>query len=154
MDALENIVADEALAVGKFADLLREEQNMLSSGAIEALADLIERKTLVAGQLANLAAQRNAQLQASGLAPDRAGIEAWLAAHPADRELRNAWSDVLALAVEARELNRVNGELIKIRAQHTANTLDALLGASRPLSLYGPDGQTAPLGNRRINDAA
>jgi flagellar biosynthesis/type III secretory pathway chaperone len=48
----------------------------------------------------------------------------------------------------------VNGELIKVRMQHNANALEALLGAARPLKLYGPDGQTTPHGPGRINDAA
>lgn len=154
MDALATIVGEEAEAVKRFIGLLREEQKSLGEGAIDTLADLIERKTLVAGQLTNLAALRNARLQASGHAPDRAGVEAWLGAHPDDRETRTAWNEVLTQTAEARELNRVNGELIKMRMQHNTNALEALLGASRPLSLYGPDGQTSPLGNRRINDAA
>ena len=95
-----------------------------------------------------------ALLAAAGLPADRPGMTAWLETRPAAEKIRAAWQQVLTLAVEARELNRVNGELIKVRMQHNANALEALLGAARPLKLYGPDGQTTPHGPGRINDAA
>lgn len=154
MDVLASIVEQEAAAVRRFIDLLQEEQTALGQGAIEGLTDLVERKTLVAKQLSEIAARRNATLSAAGCAADRAGIDNWLISHPQDQKTRSAWSEVLTLATEARELNRLNGELIKTRMQHNTNSLEALLGASRPLSLYGPDGQTAPLSSRSINDAA
>lgn len=144
----------EADAVARFADLLRQEQNTLATGDVDALTPLIQQKNSVAAELTAFAQQRNALLAAEGLAPDRAGIEDWCARHPANTDVSTAWSRILLLARDARELNRVNGELIQIRMQHNAQGLEALLGASRSLELYGPDGQTAAHSGRRINDAA
>lgn len=151
---LRRTLQTEADAVERFADLLRQEQQTLASGDVDALAPLIQQKNAVAAELTRLAQQRNALLAAEGLAPDRSGIEAWCAQHPANTEVRAAWSRILLLASNARELNRVNGELIQIRMQHNAQGLEALLGASRSLELYGPDGQTAAQSGRRINEAA
>lgn len=151
---LRRTLQTEADAVARFADLLKQEQNTLANGDVDALTPLIQQKNSVAAELTKLAQQRNALLAAEGLAPDRSGVEAWCVQHPANSEISAAWSRILSLASEARELNRVNGELIQIRMQHNAQGLEALLGASRSLELYGPDGQTAAHSGRRINDAA
>jgi len=152
-DFLHTVEA-EAEAVLRFVDLLKLEQASLGKGDIDGLSLLIQRKSDVAAELGTLAEQRNSALAAQGLGADRSGIEAWFEGHPADTRVRNAWSRVLSLAGEARELNRVNGELIELRMQHNAQALEALLGASRQFNLYGPDGQTTAHSGRRINDAA
>lgn len=153
MDLLHTIET-EADVVLKFVELLKREQATLGQGDIDGLTLLIEEKDDVAAKLGALGEQRNAALAAQGLQADRDGIEAWLERHPADTRVRNAWSRILPLAREARELNRVNGQLIQIRMQHNTQALDSLLGASRRLQLYGPDGQTTAHSSRRINDVA
>lgn len=146
-------VTTEADIAAKFIALLKLEQSALTDGNIDSLNDLIQRKTEVCSSLAALAAQRNTFLTTQKLAPDRLGIEAWLKRYPAEKQLRAAWSKVLTLANEGRELNRVNGELIRLRMQHNAQMLDALMGASKSLNLYGPDGKTTSPGGQRINAA-
>ena len=92
-------------------------------------------------------------LSQEGLDSERPGIESWLARHPEHPQARASWADTLILAAEAREINRQNGELITIRMQHNSRALEVLQGAARGLDLYGPDGQFAQPGKRRINDA-
>lgn len=154
MNGLLRTLEAEAEAVSKFVDLLKLEQIALENGEVDNLVGFAQSKSVVSGDLASLAEKRNAALSSLKLKPDRAGIEAWLELHPADLRTRNAWASVVALASEARELNRVNGELIQIRIQHNTQALAAMQGASRTLHLYGPDGQSAPILSRRINDAA
>ena len=152
-DLLRTLTA-EADAVLRFVELLKQEQQSLTAGDVDALTPLISQKNVLATDLAILAKQRNALLAVENFAPDRAGIDAWCENHPAKNKVRTAWSGILSLASEARELNRVNGELIQIRMQHNTQALAALQGASRPLNLYGADGQTVGQSSRRINDAA
>jgi flagella synthesis protein FlgN len=154
MADLLRTLESEADAVLRFVGLLKQEQENLANGDVDALAPIIQRKNAIAIELTAFAKQRNASLAANGLGADRAGIDAWCERHPTDTRTRENWSRILTLANEARELNRVNGELIKIRMQHNAQALDALLGASQSLNLYGPDGQSAGRSSRRINDAA
>ena len=61
---------------------------------------------------------------------------------------------IMAQAAEARELNRINGELIELHLQHNARALNALRGGSDSLNLYGPDGRSRTVGSARINDSA
>lgn len=154
MNGLLRTIEAEADAVSRFVALLKQEQVALGNGDIDKLTGFTQEKSSVASELTSLANQRNSALSGLGLAADRPGIEAWFKQQPPDKRTLTAWSQIMTLAVEARELNRVNGELIRIRMQHNAAALEAMHGASRTLHLYGPDGQSAPTVTRRINDAA
>jgi flagella synthesis protein FlgN len=158
MTDLLRTVEAESSAVTRFVALLKLEQAALSQGGVDDLVEFANQKSAVANELTLLANQRNTLLAAQGLAADRAGIEAAIAGsikrQPSDTALSRLWSQIILLASEAKELNRLNGELIQIRMQHNSQALEAMQGASRTLHLYGPDGQTTPLISRRINDAA
>ena len=122
------------------------------TGTRDAWSSLL---AVIAAELATLAARRSRLLAASGVASDGAGIAAWFAAHPEETGTRDAWSSLLAVAAQARELNRVNGELIQERLQSNAQALEVLLGSNAAAgNLYGPDGQSAPPSTRRISDSA
>ena len=142
----------EVSALQGFVALLESEQGMLGQGRTDDLLALVERKNQLAATLANLADRRNQELVAAGLAADRAGMAALLAMQPDADGARALWSSLLTLAARARELNRVNGELIGLRMQHNTQALQTLLGT--PLGLYGPDGQNTRIGGHRISDCA
>ncbi|MEF8723055.1 flagellar protein FlgN [Candidatus Accumulibacter phosphatis] len=147
-------VDSEIAAAQSFVALLEREQQMLVKGEVDDLLGLVRQKNNVAAELARLAAQRKRLLAASGLPNDRAGIAAWFAAHPVEKSVHSAWSVLLAVAAQARELNRANGELIQERMQNNTQALEVLLGSNAASNLYGPDGQSAPPSGRRISDSA
>ena len=149
--ALQQTMVAEAQTVERFVDLLKLEQSSLSRGDTDALPGYAEQKLEFAARLNELTTQRNAELAAQGYAIDRAGADAWCAKHPGEEAATRAWRAVLALAGEARELNRLNGELIRLRMQYNAKALEALRGGASSLDLYGPDGQATTPGRRRIN---
>lgn len=154
MPALAEIIAAEADVVSAFVLLLTEEQEVLKAGSPDALSGIIERKTEVARKLAPLAAARNTELARGGCTADRPGIDAWMDKHPGDKGVRQHWEKLQTLAAEAKELNRVNGELIRLRMQNNAQALEALLATANRQDLYGADGQAAPAAPRRIIDSA
>lgn len=149
--ALQQTMLAEAQAVEGFVDLLKLEQSSLCRGDTDKLPGYAEQKLKFAAQLNELAARRNAALTAQGFGSDRVGADAWCAQHPEEEAATRAWTAVLALAGEARELNRLNGELIRVRMQYNAKALEALRGGATSLDLYGPDGQATTPGRRRIN---
>ena len=146
-------IAEEVKTVQQFADLLKLEQTSLSAGNTDDLLVFAEQKSQLAIDLGRLAAQRNLSLAAQGFAADRPGVEAWCAKHPSEKTASDTWSRILVLAREARELNRLNGELIQLRMQFNAKALEALQGGKNSLDLYGPDGQATTSGRPRINQA-
>ena len=154
MPSLADIIAAEADVVSAFVLLLQEEQEALKTGQADDLQGIIERKSTATQKLAPLSIARNATLTRAGLAPDRNGIDAWLQKQPADKAVRQNWDKLQSLAAEAKELNRLNGELIRLRMQHNAQALEALLSHANRQDLYSADGQTAPSTHPRIIDSA
>lgn len=154
MPVLADIIAAEADVVSAFVLLLQEEQDVLKNGNPDALPPIVEKKTAATQQLAQLSSSRNVELRRAGYAADRSGVAAWMAKNPADQALRQQWERLQSLAEEAKELNRVNGELIRVRIQNNSQALEALLAAANRQDLYGADGQAAQTATRRIIDSA
>ncbi len=155
-DNLKDLLDEENQAIRAFLALLRDEQVVLTSGnaaEMDTLPALTERKDGLAKTLESLARRRSATLTELGFADERNSIEAWLSQATDNVQERNRWADTLALASEAREINRQNGELINIRMQHNSRALETLQGVQRGLDLYGPDGQYSAPGQGRIKDA-
>lgn len=150
---IQKMIEAEAIVVEQFVDVLRLEQVALGNGSTDELPLLAEQKTGLATQLNTLTTQRNALLASQGFEADRAGIETWCAINPGAKSTSATWLKTLSLAAEARELNRLNGELIGIRMQYNAQALEILHRSETSLNLYGPDGQSKTKGGRRINDA-
>jgi flagella synthesis protein FlgN len=75
-------------------------------------------------------------------------MAAWLTA-AADPAAQAAWSALLQLAGQARDLNALNGKLIAERLRHNQQALAILLAAGDQAALYGPDGQTRLAGSGR-----
>lgn len=153
MPSLADILAAEAGAVSAFVSLLEQEQEALKAGDADALPAIVDQKAAAARQLAPISASRNTELARCGLSGDRDGMLAWLDKHPQDGAARRHWETLQALAAEARELNRVNGELIRMRMNHNAQMLETLLASNRQ-DFYGADGQTSASAARRIIDSA
>ena len=147
-------VEAEVAAVRRFVGLLEREQNILSHGDVDQLLEFLPEKNGLTAELTALANQRSQALTAEGLTADPAGVAAWFAAHPMATSARAAWSLLLPLARQAHELNRVNGQLIQLRMQHNTQALEALLGSTNALGLYGPNGQNTPASRNRISDNA
>ncbi len=154
MQSLADILAAEADAVSAFCALLREEQECLKIGKAEALPELIARKNGVLGSLAPLSDRRNALLAGAGLPADRAGMERWLTDRPQDERTQHAWKSLQLHAAEAKELNRVNGELIRMHLASNARALEALQSGNAGQDLYGANGQSAAMTGSRIIDSA
>ena len=151
--ALPALLASERDAISKFIELFKREEASLRQGGSDEIFRLVSEKETLATQLSGITAQRCALLAALCLTPDRQGLEAWCASHPEAGEALRTWSEIVVLADEARELQRLNGELIRIHMRYNAQALEALQSGTRPLDLYGPDGQSKAANERRINDA-
>ncbi len=152
---MAGILADELASLRSFVTLLKTEQATLVEGNADGLAALIETKSGLAAHLTDSAQRREAALAAAQMPAGRAGMEAWLAALPANATATKEWHELLALAAEARSLNELNGKLIGTRLQHNQQALAALMSATERAMTYGPDGQTLarPGGGRMLGSA-
>ena len=154
MTFLGPLLIRERDVIAQFIELLQREQASLRSSKPESLLELAEEKDKLAVVLSNIARQRCAQLAAEGYSADRQGVEAWCAKNTHDVEAGPSWAEILKLAGEARELQRVNGDLIALHLDYTTRALEVLSGSKKTLDLYGPDGQSSKPADPRINHKA
>jgi flagella synthesis protein FlgN len=147
------IVTSEADFVGQFIRHLEWEKTLLTTGQTGALTDAAEEKERLAAKLNELTQQRGRYLLDQGFSPDRQGMESWSARHPEQKETMTAWNRTLSLTEQAKELNRLNGQLIHLHMQYTGQALEILLRKESRLDLYGPDGRSTTSGIQKIDDA-
>jgi flagella synthesis protein FlgN len=140
--AMAALLDEEIREVKVFVEVLRQEQALLAAGGRDdGLMPLVERKSELTTHLEAISKHREQLLAARGQGTGRAGMEAWLAAVPANDASRTRWQELLVLAAEARQLNETNGKLIGIHWQHNQAALATLMSAANRAMTYGPDGQ-------------
>jgi flagella synthesis protein FlgN len=139
-DTLAGLIGQELQSVRVFVALLGREQVLLGQGAVEPLSALATEKSTLVASLTRLAAARDAELTRLGLPAGRVGMAAW-GGGKADTSCQADWSQVLALAAEARTLNETNGKLIGLHMQNNQQALSVLMAAADQAVTYGPDGQ-------------
>ena len=118
-------------------ELLRQEQQLLTDGDIDALAGLARQKTSALESTARNASARERCLKDRGLAVDNEGMSALLEGQSI---LRGMWRDILDRAKEARDLNRVNGFLMNARIDRNRHALAVMHQAANSPATYGNDG--------------
>jgi flagella synthesis protein FlgN len=135
-------VSQEQQQLSALIALMKQEQQLLVAADADGLAQLTPQKNAMLEALAELSAQRHAALAAAGCEASEAGMEPWLAVGGND-EARSQWEQLLGLAREAKELNRVNGMLINKQLAHNQGVLNALRmpAGAEAGGVYGASGQ-------------
>lgn len=136
---LPALIAAECETTKAFVELLQDEQESLLTGEAERLAGIAQQKSSLALKLRQLGVNRNRQLAALGLPADRRGVERLLMQRP-DASIRGVWNALMRLAESARQLNHVNGIIIRERLRYVQQAVAALSKAAQGTALYGPDG--------------
>lgn len=148
---LARLIQEERTGLQGFIALLRREEALLIATQIDALASLAEEKTALYRTLQRLSDERVVMFARLGAAVNDANIRVVLADLP---DALGAWQEVVSLAAEARERNRVNGQLITERLQNNQQALSVLLAVAEHPQIYGPDGQSRPTSSGRLFGSA
>lgn len=136
-------LVEEQKAAGYLLQILKQEQEKLVDASIDGLAALTEEKAKTVARMTELANWRHRALAAAGFEGKESSMQAWLESSPMLIEARKNWTDLLAIAQSAKELNRTNGLLINRHMVRNQNALNVLQGAPQGGNIYGPNGQTA-----------
>ena len=140
----------EQQAARVLIDLMQQEQAALIAADIDSLTMITERKTPVVAQMSELATKRHRALATLGHAASEIGMQAWIetghSGQPAHPQAATAWNALLAMARQAKEINRINGLLISSHIARNQNALNVLRVQSGGGNLYGPDGQATSRG--------
>ncbi len=140
---------EEQQLIGSMVELMKTEQQLLVSADADGLTTLTPAKLQLAQQAAELSRRRHKALGAAGFPAAEAGMEPWLAAG-GNADTRRLWDELLDLARQAKELNRVNGMLVNKQMAHTTNMLNTLRGpAAGAAGVYGRSGQAVAAGPSR-----
>lgn len=138
----------EHTAQVSFIALLEREQAMLVENSTDELLALSDRKATDALRLNELAEARRSLLRKNIPELSIDAIHAWLQTH--GTQSLAVWQEIRALAEHAQQINRTNGELIRMKLRHNQQSLTLLNNAVNKANLYGPDGQkNLSLGNGR-----
>ncbi len=133
--AAENRIMDELLV------LIKLEQGLLVANNIRDIPAVLDQKSKLVSELANLAYRRHQTLGESGLQANESGMQSWLSLN-ADNEVAASWQKLAEKVLAARECNRTNGLLINTQLNRNQSSLNILRGPDNAGSFYGPNGQT------------
>ena len=138
----------ERQLAARLLDVLASELGILTSGEIDRMEDLLERKSSLIQQLSQASHKRHLTLAEIGYSADEAGMHQWLQ-HQHSDNLTIRWSEFQDLLTRGKEANRVNGLLINKHFNRNKQVLDVLQGVRQTGQFYGPDGQHAAGGALR-----
>lgn len=145
-------LSDEITLLNSLIGLMKQEQAFLVSADTDGLNSLMQQKTLWIDDMGKLAARRHQQLAAAGFEAADSGMPAALAG-ARDGAAAAHWQQLLDLAREAKELNRLNGMLINKQMSHNQGLIDAMRvpAGAADTGFYGPSGQaTVATGTRKL----
>lgn len=109
------LIGEERAGLQQFLALLQREEELLVAGQIDALTLLAEEKTSQYRALQRLSDDRTVMFTRAGARVTNENIRLALGGLP---EALANWDKVIAMASEAKERNRVNGQLILERLQN------------------------------------
>ena len=142
-------LTEEQQVAKVLVDYLQQEQALLISADIEGLSLLTEKKASAVSLMSELATNRHRALAAVGHLASETGMQSWLTEQSAkfptaakqNKDVLNAWSNLLAIARQAKEINRVNGILINTHVVRNQTALNVFQVRTTDANLYGPNGQ-------------
>ena len=118
-------------------DILGCEQQLLTGGEVDALADLCVKKNLLLESASRFSSLRERYLTDNGLPADRTGMNRLLHDNPS---LQAIWGEALEWARQANILNSANGAMINVRLSHNRQALSVMHQAVNSHTTYGQDG--------------
>lgn len=147
-NSLAQSLGEELRIAATLLDLLKQEQSLLINANVDELAKLTEEKTKIVVRMGELAQSRHRALSGAGFEASEAGMQKWAEGN-ASLAAGKSWKELLEIAREAKELNRVNGLLIGQHMGRNQAALNILHGAPQGGAMYGPNGQASTQPNKR-----
>lgn len=153
---LAEVLEHEALHLAQLIDLLKEERSDLIAGTEDRINQMAAEKLHRIQALDTYAARRGTLLAQLGVAQSSDGMASAVAgAGELAPRMQALWSKVSDRALVARDLNDLNGNLIRARLSNVEGRLAQLHRAATGAgdALYGADGMSQggrvsrPLGN-------
>jgi len=154
MSALAHTLEREIDLISRFLVCLDEEQTALKSAQPDSLPAIHDTKTALVDQLNALEVQRIKQVGGPAELSDKERMQAWIKAHPAEKQIAESWNNLIGLAHSAKQKNELNAVLVKLHLDRTSQALAILTKHAQENTLYGSNGQASTYTGSRIVDSA
>jgi flagella synthesis protein FlgN len=124
--------------------LLSKEQAALVNMDIDEVESILDQKSKLIQTIANATKMRHKALAQAGYDANENGMVMWLRANDS-KPLQAQWDTFQKQLSQAKELNRVNGQVINQHFQRNQQIISQLQGKAVNAgagNVYGPNGQT------------
>lgn len=122
--------------------LLANEQSSLINPNVSAVESVIEQKDELLKKISASVKVRNDALAKAGFEPNENGMVAWINKN-ALRQTMQKWQAFQQSVAQAKELNRLNGQLINKHFIRNRQFIAHLKGNPRNDGVYGPNGHAS-----------
>jgi flagella synthesis protein FlgN len=139
--SISNLFQQDVNLINELMFLLSREQVSLVDADIDAVEALLDEKSVLLQRISASAQLRYQALSKDGFQANENGMKSWVDAHT-DTKQSLLWQDFQYTLEQAKELNRVNGQLINKHFNRNQQFLNQLQGKSSN-NMYGPNGQAS-----------
>ncbi|WP_457671610.1 flagella synthesis protein FlgN [Thiolapillus sp.] len=148
---LYSLLDQELNHMGELKQILDSETAVLTyERNTDELLQLIAEKDAKVAALKELETERNQLFNSIGVNTHPQDITQFLRIEVEARPLLPLWQQLLELATQCQESNRLNGTIIKLDSQHLQQALNLLREENTSNCNYDPQGCTAPSNTSRL----
>lgn len=139
---------EDVRLVTQLLELLGREQKSLIQSKINEIEKLIDLKASLLQQINLVAKNRYAALAERNFEANENGMLQWVI-QQSNQVIKDNWDEFQITLSKAKEMNRLNGELISRHFNHNKQMLNRLRSTFEPNNMYGKNGQTNSNHNKR-----
>jgi flagellar biosynthesis/type III secretory pathway chaperone len=140
---MSKLLKQELVVSKQLKQLLAAEQKAITARDIPAFEEIIDKKRLVLERLAEYGKERIFLLESNGIKHGPESMDDCIKSCHDDGSLSDLWQQLLSMAVDCRDHNRQNHQLVELCSAHTRKALCLLRGETMEQNVYGPDGDTS-----------
>ena len=146
--SISTFFEQDAKLVNDLVFLLSREQISLIEADIDAMEALLDEKSMLLQSINASVQVRYQALSNAGYEPNEDGMFAWIK-NTDSVKLTLLWQDFQNTLEQAKELNRLNGQLINKHFNRNQQFLHQFKGGLANDSVYGRNGQTTSQNHTR-----
>jgi len=138
---ISTLFEQDAKLLNELLFLLSREQISLVNADIDSIEAMLDEKGALLQRINASVQDRYKALFKAGYEPNENGMAAWVRKDTLPKQVE-AWQSFQKTLDQAKEMNRLNGQLINKHFNRNQQFINHLQGASGT-GVYGPNGQTA-----------
>jgi flagellar biosynthesis protein FlgN len=146
--SISTLFENDVKLINELMFLLSREQFSLIDMDIDAIENLLDEKSTLLQKINASVLVRYQALSNAGYEPNENGMAAWIESSVPMKYIQ-LWQDFQNTLAQAKELNRVNGQLINKHFNRNQQFLNELKGDFANNGVYGPNGQTSSQSYKR-----